>query len=120
MNGTVQKAVRTAVRAEQAMLRAPLSVLDEQVLARFAEHSRLRALVGRGIHVLDSLAGRAGDAGPEATPLSTDEVEQRAAQLLEQQRQRPLAGELAEDGELRRVQAQLKAKHAAEAEHAGD
>jgi len=120
MNGTVQKAVKTAARAEQAILRAPLTVLDEQVLARFAEHSKLRAVVGRGIDVLDSVARRATGAAPAATPVSADEVEQRAAHLLQEQQKRPLAGELAEDGDLRRVQAQLKAKHAAQAEHETD
>jgi len=129
MNRTVQKAIHTASRVEYAVLRTPLTVLDEQVLARFAEHSKVRTVVGRGIDKLDAVAarllpgvGRPGHATDEPVPVDdepvpVDEVEQRAADLLEQQEQRPLAGELAEDEELRRVQAELKAKHAVEAEH---
>ena len=116
LNRTVQKAVATAARAEQVVLRTPLAVLDEQVLARFAEHSKLRALVGRGITALDSAAGR-DDRRGTVDPIPAEEIEERAAHLLEEQEQHPLAGELAEDDELRRVQAELKAKHAAEADH---
>ncbi len=127
MNGTVHKAVKTASRVEQAVLRTPLTVLDERVLARVPGGSRLRGVVGRGIHALDSAAGRATgrpggrDAAPPAKiQVPVEEVEQRAGHLLEEQEQHPLAGELAEDDELRRVQAELKAKHAIESEHAAE
>jgi hypothetical protein len=125
MNRTVHKAVKQATRVEQVVLRTPLAVLDEQVLSRVPGGSRLRGLVGRGIQALDSAAGRsvgstAGRTGaqPEerAVQIPAEEVEERAAHLLEEQEQHPLAGELAEDDELRRVQAELKAKHAVEAE----
>ena len=119
LNRTVQKAVATASRAEYAVLRTPLAVLDEQVLARFAERSKLRALVGRGISVLDSVAGRGGHRAA-AEPIPAAAVQQRATHLLEEQEQHPLSGELAEDDELRRVQAELRAKHAAEAAHEAD
>jgi hypothetical protein len=135
-NGTVQKAVKTATRAEQVVLRTPLAVLDQQVLAHVPGSAKVRAVVGRGISALDSVAGRASQLGTSGSSESTgapeptgsaaptpleeipvEEVEERAAHLLEQQEQQPLAGELAEDDELRRVQAELKAKHAVEAEH---
>lgn len=140
MNRTVQK----AIRVEYAMLRTPLTVLDEQVLARFAERSKLRTAVELGIDKLDAVAARLlpgspGPAGPTDTErpddrsadsagtgasseapveIPVEEVEQRAADLLEhQEAEHQLVGELAEDEELRRVQAELKAKHAVEQEH---
>jgi len=115
LNRTVQKAATAAARAEQVVLRTPLAVLDEQVLARFAARSKLRAVVGRGISALDSAAGRP-DRRATIDEVPAEELQQRTAAVLEEQQQHPLAGELAEDDELRRVQAELMAKHAAEAD----
>jgi len=119
INGTVQKAVRKASRLEYAALRMPLAVLDERLLPRVPGGSKLQGVVGRGISALDSVAGRGGHR-VEAEPIPAEEVEQRAEILLEEQEQHPLAGELAEDDELRRVQAELRAKHAVEAAHETD
>lgn len=55
-------------------------------------------------------------AGPDE-PLPAEEsevVEHVAEELLEEQEFKPLAGELSEDDELRRVQAELHAKHLVE------
>jgi len=129
---TLNRTVQKAVQVEYAMLRTPLTLLDEQVLARVAEHSKLRTALERGIDKLDAAAARllpdhrdqieavraeAGADAGEQEALPAEEVEQLADVLLEEEEQRPLAGELAEDEELRRVQAELKAKHRVEQEH---
>jgi hypothetical protein len=132
MNTTLRKALQT----EYVLLRTPLAALDERVLTRLDETSRLRTTVERGLSVLDSVAARvlgpegargpAGRTGPEGGGASAtagppaapaEEVDQLAATLLaEQEEEHNLAGELAEDEELRRVQAELKAKHRIEAD----
>jgi hypothetical protein len=123
MNKTVQK----AIRAEYAVLRTPLTLLDERVLPRLGGSSRLRTTVGRGISKLDEVAARLLEpapaasrppTSPQAEEIPADEVEELAEDLLEQQEQEHnLVGELAEDDELRRVQAELMAKHRVEERH---
>jgi len=125
MNKTVQK----AIRAEYVVLRTPLALLDEQVLARLGEASKLRTTVERGISKLDEVAARLleptetpeREAQPDpasSTEIPADEVEYLAEELLEEREQEHnLVGELAEDEELRRVQAELMAKHRVEEGH---
>jgi hypothetical protein len=114
MNETVQK----AIRVEHSVLRTSLSLLDQRVLARVGAPTGLRGVVGRGIEALDSTADRLLARTAPAAPVTipAEEVEHRAEHLLQQQEQHTLAGELAEDDELRRVQAELKAKHQVEAQ----
>src|SRR4051812_49087438 len=123
MNKTVQK----AIRAEYVVLRTPLALLDERVLARLGEASKLRTTVERGISMLDDVAARLlepaekpeREAQPEAqseakatTEIPAEEVEYLAEELLEEREQEHnLVGELAEDEELRRGEAGLLAEH---------
>jgi hypothetical protein len=117
-------ALRKALRTEYVLLRTPLAVLDARVLTRLDEQSRVRTGVEKGLAALDSVAARVlGPAEssappPASTPAPAPEaVDELAATLLaEQEEQHNLAGELAEDEELRRVQAELKAKHRIEAD----
>lgn len=137
--------VRKAVEVEYAVLRAPLTVLDQQVVSRyFDESSVVRTSFARGLGALDSVAARllqqtsaqsasgrprpasspqpAGADGAELLPEEEQqEVEELAEELLEQEETERFSGELA-DEEMRRVQAELRAKHTVEeqAEHSGE
>lgn len=120
--------VRKAVQVEYAVLRAPLTVLDQQVLARyFDETSVVRVSFERGLDALDSAAARLLQETPEpGRPGMLPEEEQRevaelADEMLEQEETETFRGELA-DEDMRRVQAELRAKHSVEeqAEHSGD
>lgn len=120
--------VRKAVQVEYAVLRAPLTVLDQQVLARyFDETSVVRVSFERGLDALDSAAARLLQERPEpGRPGMLPEEEQRevaelADEMLEQEETETFRGELA-DEDMRRVQAELRAKHSVEeqAEHSGD
>lgn len=120
--------VRKAVQVEYAVLRAPLTVLDQQVLPRyFDETSVVRVSFERGLDALDSAAARllqeAPEPGmPEMLPAEEQqEVAELADELLEQEETETFHGELA-DEDMRRVQAELRAKHSVEeqAEHSGD
>ena len=121
MNRTMQK----AIRAEYTILRAPLGLLDTQVISRLGEGSRVRSTFERGLDSLDTAAARLLDrpAPPgrsgEPTPLPAEEQEevgQLTDTLLAEQAERTYVGELADD-ELRRVQAELRAKHQVEEQH---
>ena len=121
MNRTMQK----AIRAEYTILRAPLGLLDTQVISRLGEGSRVRSTFERGLDSLDTAAARLLDrpapsarAGePTALPAEEQqEVEQLTDTLLAEQEERTYVGELADD-ELRRVQAELRAKHQVEEQH---
>src|SRR3954453_17436273 len=132
MNESVQK----VMRVEYLVLRTPLTLLDERVLARLGTDSRLRTTAEHGISKLDAVAARFLTRAPAAQPtppeeaepakqettaeaveIPADEVQYLAEELLEQQEEEHnLAGELAEDEELRRVQAELMAKHRVEEE----
>lgn len=132
--------LRKAVRAEYTLLRTPLTVLDEQIVSRYTPRgSRVQTSLARTIGALDALAGRllteepapprasrpseaaSSDAatedagGPEPLPETEQEqIEELAEDLLEAEQEQTFAGELAEDEELRRVQAELRAKHTVE------
>jgi len=137
--------VQKVMRAEYVMLRTPLVLLDERVLVRLGADSKLRTTVEHGISTLDAVAARfltpppssgeeteperggtepeRGETGPDHEDTADDEqipaeeVHELAEELFEQQEQEHnLAGELAEDEELRRVQAELMAKHRVEEE----
>ncbi|HET6875930.1 MAG TPA: hypothetical protein VFH38_00220 [Jatrophihabitans sp.] len=160
--------VRKAVQVEYTMLRAPLTVLDQQVVARyFDESSVVRSSFARGLDVLDSAAARllqpertaaqrqepgrpeparqqpdrpeqaprqpasSGSqparsrrrATPPQAAATSDaeelpeeeqhEVQELAGELLEQEETETFTGELA-DEDMRRVQAELRAKHTVE------
>lgn len=144
--------VRKAVQVEYAVLRAPLTMLEQQVVSRyFDESSVVRASFERGLDVFDSAAARLLQQAPEppepprpaptastpprrrpATPPAPadveplpeeeqEEVAELVGELLEQEETETFKGELADD-EMRRVQAELRAKHTVEeqAEHSGD
>jgi hypothetical protein len=134
MNKTVQK----AIRVEYAVLRAPLAILDDRVLGRLGEHSKLRSSVEGALSRLDAAAARLlsspspasteerASSSTEQPPAQDDadhaaaaeipveEVEHLAEEIQTEQEQHNLTGELAEDEELRRVQAELRAKHRVE------
>ena len=77
MNSTLQK----AIRAEYAILRAPLSLLDEHVISRLDETSRVRSTFDRGLESLDHAAARLlapPTAGPEPLPVDWRGVPYRA------------------------------------------
>jgi hypothetical protein len=126
----MNKTVQTAIRLEYTMLRAPLTLLDRQVVSRLDEHSVIRSTFERGLDTLDAAAARfletppvrpparpstpTGDRAGERRPVEeppAEEVEHLAEEFIAEQEQHNLAGELAEDEELRRVQAELRAKH---------
>jgi hypothetical protein len=131
MNKTVQK----AIRAEYTMLRVPLAVLDQRVVSRLDEHSPVRATFERGLRSLDAAAARLLEHGadphgadphevepdevePDVLPADEqEEVEQLTEVYAAEQENHTLAGELADDDELRRVQAELRAKHRVEEAH---
>jgi len=126
MNRTLQK----AIRAEYTILRAPLSLLDARVVSRLDEGSRVRTTFERGLETLDSAAGRLLDPRParpqtspaepaqeqELPPEEQEEIEELTEVLLAEQEEQTFVGELADD-ELRRVQAELRAKHQVEEQH---
>ena len=119
MNRTMQK----AIRVEYSILRAPLGLLDAQVISRLGEGSRVRSTFERGLGSLDHAAARLLDhpAQPRrgGKPLPAEEqqeVHQLTDALLAEQEERTYVGELADD-ELRRVQAELRAKHQVEEQH---
>ena len=134
--------LRKAVRAEYTLLRTPLVVLDEQIVSRYTPRgSAVQTSLARTIGALDFLADRllTEPAGPwgEAAPARMDEavdgvdtpiaapveplpeteqeeIEELAVDILEAEQEQTFAGELAADEELRRVQAELRAKHTVE------
>jgi hypothetical protein len=135
--------LRKAVRAEYTLLRTPLVVLDEQIVSRYTPRgSALQTSLARTIGALDFLADRllseqSGAPWSEAAPARMDEagdgvetgvaspveplpeheqeeVEELAVDILEAEQEQTFAGELAADEELRRVQAELRAKHTVE------
>jgi hypothetical protein len=116
MNRTMQK----AIRAEYSILRAPLAVLDERVISRLEETSRVRSTFERGLQSLDTVAARLLEPTPaRSQPLpreEQDEIHQLTDTLLAEQEEQTFVGELADD-ELRRVQAELRAKHRIEEQH---
>src|SRR4051812_40504462 len=135
MNRTLQK----AIRAEYTILRAPLSLLDARVVSRLDEGSRVRTTFERGLETLDSAAGQLLDprpARPQTSPAEParpaepaepaqqellppeeqEEIEELTEVLLAEQEEQTFVGELADD-ELRRVQAELRAKHQVEEQH---
>lgn len=109
--------LRTAVRVEYTLLRVPLGMLDERVVSRFAPRGSLvQNSFARTINVLDTVAERLLSE-PPPPPLpdeAREDVEQLTEDLLETEEEQSFSGELAEDDELRRVQAELRAKHAIE------
>lgn len=116
--------LRKALRVQYTLLRTPLAVLDERVVSRYAPRgSVVQTSMARTISVLDTVAERllrepsAGAAAAgEPQPLPDEEredVEQLAQDLLEAEEEQTFVGELADD-ELRRVQAELRAKHTVE------
>ena len=135
--------LRKALRVPYTLLRTPLVVLDEQVVARYAPRgSVVQTAMARAIDLLDMVGERligepslppaaAGGVAPaplvppavatvadagQVRPLPDEEredVEQLAEDLLEAEEEQTFAGELADD-ELRRVQAELRAKHTVE------
>jgi hypothetical protein len=130
----MNKTVQTAMRLEYTVLRAPLTLLDRQVVSRLDEHSLIRSTFERGLETLDATAARFLDTPtppapppppPPAEPTQptelpaeeVEEVQYLADEFIAEQEQHNLAGELAEDEELRRVQAELRAKHQVEEEH---
>jgi hypothetical protein len=130
--------VRKVVQVEYALVRTPLAVLDRRVLTRLDEGSRIRLSFERGLQTLDAAAGRLFQApksaaretpDPFQTPtaaapetpdafavtdppvdVAVDEVERVADEILADQDEKPMVGELA-DPDLQEVQAQLRAKH---------
>jgi hypothetical protein len=128
--------LQKAIRAEYTILRAPLSLLDARVVSRLDEGSRVRTTFERGLETLDSAAGRllgprpaqpqtspaepaepAEPAGEqELPPEEQEEIEELTEVLLAEQEEQTFVGELADD-ELRRVQAELRAKHQVEEQH---
>lgn len=122
--------LRRAVRAEYTLLRTPLAVLDEQVVSRYTPRGSLaQTSIARTIGALDAIADKllteeprvpqparqADAAAPEPLPEpEQEEIVDLTEDILEAEEQETFAGELAEDDELRRVQAELRAKHAVE------
>jgi hypothetical protein len=117
--------LRTAVRTQYTLVRLPLTVLDERVVTRYApKGSPVRQSFARALGALDATARRlliddspAADEPSGGEPLPAEEQEdvaEVAAELLDQQEEQAFAGELAEDDDLRRVQAELQAKHLVE------
>ena len=119
----MNKTVQTAIRFEYTVLRAPLTLLDRQVVSRLDEHSLIRSTFERGLGTLDATAARFLDTPPAPAPPTAlpaeevEEVQHLAGEFIAEQEQRNLAGELAEDEELRHMQAELRAKHQVEEEH---
>jgi hypothetical protein len=132
--------VRKAVQVEYAILRTPLAAVSNQLGARLADDSKIRVSVEQGLQVLDAAASRllrpagparstgsatpAGDAAPKPQTEQpqpqpqAEEIERVAEVILDEQEQKPIAGELADpELDVAEVQAQLRAKHLLE-EHA--
>lgn len=126
--------VRKAVQVEYSILRAPLAMIDRQLATHLGDDSKVRFPFELGLDSLDAVAGRLlarpgsaqrseaktrqSDEQPDATtpqpvePTLEDEVERVAEELLEEQEQKPVAGELADpDLDVAEVQAELRAKH---------
>ncbi len=138
--------IRTAARVEYRLLRTPLTVLDKRVVSRLLDaDSPVRRTFENGLESLDDAFDRllhgappAGSAterddesrtapGDDATEASApdqltaedqNEADALARELLDMERDKVYSGELA-DEELRRVQAEIKAKQMVEDEAAG-
>ena len=117
--------LRKALHVPYTLVRTPLVVLDERVVSRYASRgSVVQTSMTRTIGLLDTVAHRlisepspSSAVAGEPQPLPDDEredVEQLAEDLLEAEEEQTFAGELAADDELRRVQAELRAKHTVE------
>lgn len=108
------------VRSEIRLAQASLAAIDHQLLHRLGGRAAgARSAVRRLRSVVDGLAGENQQAPPARDRDSGSavldrqelrEVEQLAEAYLEEEDQH-LTGELAEDEQLRRVQAELRAKH---------
>lgn len=125
VNPIVQKVVPTAV----SLLRTPL-LLADSVADRLGVGATVHPKVQQGLAALDAVADRVAPAAapapasapaarpepkpaPKAAEATHDEeevVEHLTEELLEEEEYAPMAGELADDDELRRVQAELNAK----------
>jgi hypothetical protein len=108
--------VRQTLHSALAVVDQAAGLLADQPAHRPAEH---------GPGVADDEAARAGDTtadtdtdvlvpGEPMPAEEQEEVEELAEELLEEQEQETFAGELADDEELRRVQAELQAKRMVE------
>lgn len=114
--------LRKAVRAEYTLLRTPLTMLDEKVVSRYVPRdSVVQTSLARTISALDEVAERLlaepSDVVASSAFLPLDEqeeIEELAEELFEAEEEQTFAGELADDEELRRVQAELHAKHTVE------
>lgn len=114
--------LRKAVRAEYTLLRTPLTMLDEKVVSRYVPRdSVVQTSLARTISALDEVAERLlaepSDVVASSAFLPLDEqeeIEELAEELFEAEEEQTFAGELADDEELRRVQAELRAKHTVE------
>jgi hypothetical protein len=157
----VNPLLRKALHAEVSLIRVPLKVLDDRVVARYtAADSRVRHTFQTALAAVDQAAGMLADApgqaqaptadrptgtsgSPKADSSTTagsgatagdtaaeppvrlvpgepmpeparEEVEELVEELVEEQEEETFAGELADDDELRRVQAELQAKRLVE------
>lgn len=133
---TATELVRTVARRELALARASIDLLDRQ-LGRLGGGADVpRQVLRRVRDVLEPSAGTPSDSpveaavitrereprdsAPEHSPdagsaILTSEEQDTAQTLAEEyldEEDQHLVGELAEDEELRRVQAELRAKHA--------
>ena len=141
---TIKTPSRSILRFPYLAVRTPLGLLDEQLVVRVfgAESTAHRSLL-RGLHTLDALVASAfspADAAPDNAPAGAQdepadepagrdggeqpidaaeqsEIEQLTETLLADDDLAPRTGELAENDELRRVQAEIRAKQEIETEH---
>lgn len=129
--------VRRAVQVEYLLVRISLMAFERQVISRVDENSMLSSSFRRGVGLLDAVAARwldepkptpdthSATARVQAVPLrevddaalppeAQHQVEQLTDELRGEQEEKRLAGELAEDDEMRRVQTALRARHLVE------
>jgi hypothetical protein len=115
---------RTAVRAERVLVRAPLRSIDRMVVPLFGPESLAHRSLVRGVQTLDAAVDRlAGERRPIDEPAADavaderTEIAERAEHYLEAQEDEVFVGELA-DEDLRRAQAEVRAKQEIEDEQA--
>lgn len=108
---------RATRRAERALILRPLHLLDRVVVPVLGSDSVPHRVIVRSARTIDAVVSRFAPRPPSRPTLDRTRVQDRAEAYLDAQGDEVFTGELADD-EIRRVQAEVRAKQALEDEQA--